>query len=447
MKTMCRRSFSILMFAVLIVNANSVSAVIPGVTLVGRGAVAGNSLDRSGLTGDICQASDTSNCVSAAILGGYGSDITYTGHDNVYVAAPDRGPFDGLTDISYINRFHFFHITTSIGSPFPNIRPTLLDTRFFKNEFGQFFLGGAGEFDITSPLLTRRLDPEGIRIGANGNFYISDEYGPYVFEFDRQGNLVRRLNVPAKFAIANPNSNPSSELTGNTAGRQANRGMEGLAITPDGTKLIGIMQNALLQDNALMPMTTTRISVYSRIVTIDLATGESREFVYPLVAANRGQGISEILAINDHEFLVVERDNRSYLTTGEAPTRKDIFKIDINGATDVSNITGLPATGSLPVGVVPVTKSSFINLLDPVFGLQLNNGNAISEKVEGLAWGPDLPNGNHLLYVTTDNDLMPTLPTQIFAFEIASDLISYQRQSLPGPFFPPGQVKKALNNQ
>ena len=62
-----------------------------------------------------------------------------------------------------------------------------------------------------------------------------------------------------------------------------------------------------------------------------------------LDAINRGQGVSEILAINDHEFLVIERDNRSNLQTPpQAPTRKTIYKIDINGATDVSGLTPFP---------------------------------------------------------------------------------------------------------
>src|SRR5262249_18613081 len=138
-----------------------------------------------------------------------------------------------------------------------------------------------------------------------------------------------------------------------------------------------------------------------------------------------------------------ERDNRSFLTSGDAPTRKIIYKIDINGATDVSNMT-LPA-GALPTGVTPVhkfvTPAPFINLLDPAFGLNLNNANAISEKIEGLAWGPDLPDGRHLLYVVSDNDLTPTLPTQIFAFAIDPSALDYQPQVLPGPLFPPGQVK------
>ena len=51
----------------------------------------------------------------------------------------------------------------------------------------------------------------------------------------------------------------------------------------------------------------------------------------------------------------------------------------------------------------------FIDLLEPAFGLNLNDANAIAEKIEGLAWGPDLPDGRHLLYVISDNDLITTL--------------------------------------
>ncbi len=78
--------------------------------------------------------------------------------------------------------------------------------------------------------------------------------------------------------------------------------------------------------------------------------------------------MSEILAIDDHQFLVVERDNLSWLAAvPEAPTRKWIYKrIDIDGATDVSDV-GLP-TRALPATVVPVQKTLFIDLFDPDFG-------------------------------------------------------------------------------
>jgi hypothetical protein len=417
----------------------TVGAAPPGIALIGKGTVSGSALDKSGLTGNICQAGVPANCVPKAIFGGFGSDIAYTGHDDVFISAPDRGPFDGLTDVPYLDRFYFLHITTDVGAPFPNIRTTLLDTRFFKNEFGENFVGAAGSFDLNSELGTLRLDPEGIRAGYSGNFYISDEYGPYLFEFNRQGHLLRRHALPPKFFIANPSADPNAELTGNTSGRQANRGMEGLAISPDGTTLFGMMQNALLQDNGLVPNTTNRLGLNGRIVQFNLLSGETKEYVYVLDAIGNGTGTCEILAINDHEFLVVERDNRSNLQNPPtAPVRKKIYKIDIANATDVSNRTGLPASG-LPAGVNPVTKTLFIDLLDTSFGL----ASTIAEKIEGLAWGPDLPDGRHVLYVISDNDLNPNLATQIYAFAVDSSVVSLEPQWLPGPLYPPGQVKKS----
>src|ERR1051326_1235375 len=412
----------------------------PGITFIGKGVVSGSALDKSGLTGNICQAGAHANCVPKAIFGGFGSDITYTGHDDVFIAAPDRGPFDGLTDVPYLDRFYFLHITTDVGAPFPNIHAILLDTRFLKNENGENFVGAAGAFVANDELATLRLDPEGIRVSPHGTFYISDEYGPYLFEFNPQGPLLRPIASPSKFLISNPSSDPNTELLGNSAGRQGNRGMEGLAISPDGRTLFGIMQNALIQDHGLNPGTTDRLGMNNRMLKIDLLAGETHEYVYVLDAINRGQGVCEILAINDHEFLVVERDNRSNLQTPpQAPTRKTIYKIDLTGATDVSGIASVPA-GALPAGVTPVSKQLFINLLDP----DLNLAATIPEKIEGLAWGPDLPDGRHVLYVISDNDLNPSLATQIYAFAIDPSLLNFQEQLLPGPLYPPGQVKKAL---
>jgi hypothetical protein len=204
-----------------------------------------------------------------------------------------------------------------------------------------------------------------------------------------------------------------------------------------------MMQNALLQDHGLNPGTTDRLGLNNRILKIDLTTGETHEYVHILEAINRGQGACEILAINDHEFLVIERDNRSNLQSPpQAPTRKKIYKIDLTGATDVSGVASLPA-GALPIGTVPVSKTLFIDLLDPVFNLVPT----IPEKIEGLAWGPDLEDGRHVLYVISDNDLNPSLATQIYAFAIDPSLVNLQPQTLPGPLYPPGQVKKELRSQ
>jgi hypothetical protein len=444
-----------LAIVILFGSAFGVTPPPAGITLIGKGLVPGAALDKSGLKGNICQAGTPDNCVPKALLGGFGSALTYTGHNNVFIGAPDRGPFDGLTDVPYLNRIHFFKIKTELNAPFPNISIDLLDTRFLRNERGQVLVGAAGSFNTDDdnssthfgsswpfrPQKERsdlRFDPEGIRLGLLGTFFVSDEYGPDILEFDIFGRLLRRLNVPSKYKISNPSADPNAELLNNTSGRQSNRGMEGLAISPNDRFLFGMMQNALIQDNGLEPGDTDRLGVNNRIIKIDLLTGKKQEYVYVLDAINRGQGTCEILAINDHEFLVLERDNRSFLAAEpQAPTRKTIYKIDINGATDVSDVASLPA-GALPPDITPVQKTLFIDLLDPAFNL----AQTIPEKIEGLAWGPDLRDCRHVLYVISDNDLNPNLDTQIYAFAIDRSLIDFERQFLPLPAYPPWMLPR-----
>lgn len=440
----------------------NLSAADPGVSFIGMGLVDGSALDRSGLDGQpICRIGSSTDCIDQATLGGFGSGMTYTGHDNVFLAVPDRGPFDGRTSVPYFDRFHFLHMTVDPSKPFPNVTATLLDTRLLKDTGGRSFVGDSSAFSgdkHDDP----RFDPEAVRVGRDGTFFVSDEYGPYVLEFNRQGHLVRRLPVPEKFLIDTPSGEVDSAGNSlelypnlNTSGRQANRGMEGLAITPDGRTLVGLMQNALIQDHGLNSATPPgRVGVTARLLVFDLKTNTTREYVYVLDAVNQGRGVNEIVAVNDHEFLVLERDNRTMVPTppNEAalPNLKRIYKIDLNkpGLTDVSNVASLPTTAAELGSIVPVTKTLFIDLLDPAYKVNATQTirDVIAEKMEALAWGPDLPDGRHVLYVVSDNDLYPGLPTQIYAFAVNGSArgITYQPQVVPEPLFPPGQVRKAL---
>lgn len=194
----------IAVFSIALLTVNTFAVTRAGVAYIGRGAVSGPALGKSGLAGDICQASNPSNCVSKTILGGFGSDVTYTGHHNVFIATPDRGPFDEMTDVAYIDRFHLLHITTDLTRPFnQRVQMLLLDTRLMRNEVGEDFLGAGGAFDL-------RFDPEGIRVAPNGTFNVPEEHGTHIFQFDRQGNIIRRLPVPSRFFIARPSNNPES---------------------------------------------------------------------------------------------------------------------------------------------------------------------------------------------------------------------------------------------
>jgi hypothetical protein len=349
-------------------------------------------------------------------VGGWGSAIAYTGVGNLFIAAPDRGPADGTT--SYLDRYYLLDIQLHPGVG-AGLTIALRQSTLLTNDQGQLLTGSAAAFDATNSPASRRFDPEGIVLSGRGTFYISDEYGPFVYEFGAGGDRHKAKPLPPKFLIAAPSADPTVEL-GNLAGRQANRGMEGLAISPDGKKLYGLMQNALIQDGAL-DATKKRVGFNVRLLELDLETHATRELVY--VLDHRGNGLNEILAINDHQFLVIERDGDA----GLSASRKRIHKIDISGATDVSDLAALPREG-LPPGVVPVAKSPFIDLLDPAFGLA---GASFPEKIEGLAFGPRLPDGRLSLLVTSDNDFRADNPSRLFAFAIAPALLpGFSRQQL-----------------
>ena len=188
------------------------------------------------------------------------------------------------------------------------------------------------------------------------------------------------------------------EIANNTSGRMANKGMEGLAITPNGRTLVGIMQNALIQDAVAAPKLL-------RLVTIDIPSGKTaHEYAYLLTT---GTGVSEITALNQHEFLVDERDGKGR-GDGSVARVKQIFKIDLNGAVDVTNLDGATAATNA------VTKSA-LPFLDIVSVLTANGiaADQIPAKLEGITLGPDVKQGKttlHTLWVANDNDFLTEVP-------------------------------------
>jgi len=381
------------------------------IRLVATARLPGDSTDLSGLTDELPGG------IPHNRLGGI-SGIEYTGHDSRYRLLSDRGPADGAT--AYRCRFHELKFTVEAGRA-RAIGATLVSTTLLENETGRPLTGSAAAFE-TDPAKGLRFDPEGIRSDRRGNIFLSDEYGPSVFQFAASGKRTAVLNVPGRFRVAHPSAVAAEESAHNNSGRQTNGGLEGLAITPDGSRLYAAMQRPLIQDSQPGGEAGKRVGTNTRIIEFDLAQGTTREFLYPL--DDTVNGVSEILAINSHEFLVLERDGRG---STEAVTKK-IFKIDLEGATDITGRETLPARG-VPEGVSAVRKALFLDLLAPEFGLV---GSSFPEKIEGLAFGPDLADGRRLLVVAIDNDFIAEKPILLHAFAI-------DRDDLPGFGWQSGQ--------
>ena len=428
-----------------------VAEAAPGLLAIGSFS---NTTDLSTQTGLLENGVDSNNT-----FGGVGSGLAWAG-GNTFIAIPDRGPnatvWNAAVDntTSYISRFETVTLNlTNVPSgslPF-TLTPSLTATTLLSsatalnygsvvpsgNTANQFYFDGRsdnfGAGNSTNPT-NARFDPEGVRVSNDGkSVFISDEYGPYIYQFDRAtGVRLKTFTLPSDFAVSNLSAVGSTEISGNTSGRVANKGMEGLAITPDGTKLIGFMQSPLIQDGGDGGRA-------NRIVTIDIATGVTHQYVYDnyLSDTNKNYNSSELLAINDHEFLVLERDGKGK-GDGTYAVVKRLYKIDLNNAVDIGALNnGNGISGESNLLNYAVGKTLFLDLKTALNAGGITDPN-VPAKLEGAAFGDDVTVGGvvtHTLYVANDNDFIPGTagPSNVYVFGFSdSDLggSTLQRQTI-----------------
>jgi hypothetical protein len=283
------------------------------------------------------------------------------------------------------------------------------------------------------------VDAEALVLMPDGTFFISDEYGPYIYRFAADGRLLSAIRPPDAFIpMRNGKQHFSSNNPGPGAaepkpkdpetGRQNNQGFEGMALTPDGKFLVVILQSATRQDGGNSPETRQN----TRILYYDIADLDHpklvRENVVPLPfykttdGKTRVAAQSELLALDETHFLLLARDSTNGY--GFEPAASLYRKINILDTSNATNIAGSKYDGLVPVapkgkiedGVVPATLTPFIDIndnsqLNP-FGLrngEPNDRNNLSEKWEGMALVPALDPANpqdFFLFVSNDNDFI-----------------------------------------
>ena len=316
--------------------------------------------------------------------GGFGSDAAaHPTNPNQFYVLTDRGPnadFEGeagagklfLTP-NYTPRIGLFELQAD--SQIVQIKEILL-----KDAQGQTItglpnpkaLGGTNEvpYDVdgqlmlmnpqlpfdetTNPIKTdiNGLDPEGLAALNDGSFWISDEYGPHLVHYDSDGIELARINPFASDERNNVIINGKTILLpAEFANRRANRGMESLTITPDQTTLVGVIESAM--DN---PDKAARDADMTRIVTINLVTGQIAQYLYRL--DNVKYVNSGIVALSSHEFYVIEHDRQMPMQNEDA--KKFIYKIDIAQATDIESVAE------------QVTNTNYSFEQNKAFGLMIN---------------------------------------------------------------------------
>ncbi|HAF35182.1 MULTISPECIES: esterase-like activity of phytase family protein [Sphingobacterium] len=325
--------------------------------------------------------------------GGYGSSMAQDPTDkSIFYLLTDRGPnIDGTENDSkvfasptftpQIGKFRLKDNTLTLESVIELKNKDGVKLNGLPNPEGK---GGSGEkaLGVDGNDLGKSedgIDSEGLARAADGSWWVSDEYGPHIVHFDASGKEIERINPWST----------GKKLPLVFAKRRPNRGMEGLTLTPDGKTLVGIMQFPLYNPSK----DAIKNSLAIRIVTLDIASGVTKQYVYMMERTDL-QAVSEIAAVSNSTFIVLERDGEYATETTRSTVFKKIYKIDLSGATDISDANNT-ATGKLFDGktveelkdaatlakynIKPVNKTLVADLMTDIKELYPH------DKAEGLA--------------------------------------------------------------
>ncbi len=424
--------------------------------MVGTGRLSGDSLDQFGET----QGASSSLFISNWSWDGEGQQFHGT-----FNVLPDRGFNVDTIFSNYAARLHRVNFTfTPYYGAGPvaqqnQIQPVYIDSTKFTykdgattkfttgfNPTGTSTLFGQQVGTVTTangpggaqtPLLS--MDAEAVYLFPDGSGYVSDEYGTYICRFNPAKQITGITQLPDAAKPYRPAGTPNFDsVNPPTTGRRNNQGLEGMSVTPDGTRLFALMQSALVQDtNGAQQQTrnNTRLFVYD--ITNDLRENPVLigEYVVKLPRFDSngdGSGLdrtaaqSEIVALSPAAFLMLPRDGNGLgtgLLTGNPPAPtvlKSVRVVDLSSATNILGSYDAPGdaispAGVLRSGIVPAASEEVINMLNPAdlakFGFNTNNtaptSTTINEKWEGMSLVPDLstPQTNDFfLFVGNDND-------------------------------------------
>jgi hypothetical protein len=188
------------------------------------------------------------------------------------------------------------------------------------------------------------FDPESFVRAPDGTFWVGEEFGPFLLHVAADGRLLEAPHpVPG---VRSPQS-PYLEISDRTRPERptlaSSRGFEGLAISPDGSKLQALLEGAVAgddpQDLRIYVFDTerrsfandflrVRLEMPSQMVDLASLTDARGERVYAGAEAPPAGpvAIGELKAVNNRQFLLIERDNLG--DDLRAPRFKKVFLLD-----------------------------------------------------------------------------------------------------------------------
>ncbi|QHS61567.1 esterase-like activity of phytase family protein [Chitinophaga agri] len=236
---------------------------------------------------------------------------------------------------------------------------------------------------------------EGERILSPAGYILND---PGVYEIDGLGRLVDSFPLPPQFHMQASENGPRRNGT-----------FEGLGFTPNGQYMFVSLEEPRYEDGPRADLKDT--TAYTRLIKYDIQTRKPvAQYAYRLspvahapVPADefRVNGISDILPLSSDKLLVMER---SY-SRGVKNNTIRVYTIEIGNATNINNIGSLKTTKSF----TPVKKTLL---------LDFDTLHTYVDNVEGMTFGPVLPNGHRSMIFVVDNNFDKDEETQFFVFEV-----------------------------
>ena len=260
----------------------------------------------------------------------------------IYAVYPDFKVWDGyrVTGSGTIHPVHFGsgrRLANWDRSSFINLRDPNGKIGFDIVASREFYPNGSGTIPVDPSIRAGRLltgadfDIESVRLDRKGHFWFGEEFGPFLVETDASGKVLRsEVNTPNIIPLgstatgADVRSPQNPFLSADVPNLGASRGFEGMALNPAGRKLYTLLEGTVTGDNAI----NGTVGKNLRINEFDIKAKSytNNHWLYQLDAS--GTNIGDMTAINDHQFLVIERNGAT--ATSGTPFKK-IYVADIQG--------------------------------------------------------------------------------------------------------------------